>query len=248
MAELQQAHGGQRGVDDVEVAGKPALELEGAGRSGQREGRPVAVPDRPVGPRPEVRADGDDRHRALAGQPDAPLVVDAHHAAPGVRRREQQRLGGVVVLHRLVEVQVVLREVGEEGHVEDGAVDPVLGERVARDLHDDVGGARLPHHGEQRVQVGGLGRRADRLDPGVPDPGLHGSQQPGRLAERAEAGLDEVGGRGLAVGAGDPDEGEVAGGPAVDERGHVAEHGPRVRHDEDRHGGLLGQLGALSRR
>ena len=48
-------------------------------------------------------------------------------------------------------------EVGEDGDVEDAAVDPAEHQRVAGDLHGDRLDAALAHHREQRLQVGGLG-------------------------------------------------------------------------------------------
>ena len=209
----------------------------------EREEGPVPVAHDPARLRSEVRPDRDDGHGRLAGQPRAPLVVDADDTPARVLGREERRLRPEVVLHRLVEVEVVLREVGEQGDVEDRAVDAVLGERVARDLHDDVGRAGLPHHGEQGVQVGRLRSGANRLDPDPPHPRLDRAEEAGRLAERAQARLDEVRGRRLAVGAGDPDQGEVAGGLPVDEGGHVAEDGPWVGDHEHGDGDVTGQLG-----
>ena len=54
--------------------------------------------------------------------------LDADTAQLGA---EQRGLGGEVVVHVGVEIEVVLGEVREQRHVVDDAVDPVLGQRVA---------------------------------------------------------------------------------------------------------------------
>ena len=76
-------------------------------------------------------------------------------------RVEQRRLGPEVGLHRLVQIEMIAAEVGEHGDVERHARHAVQGERVRRDLHhhrlDAVGDVA----GEQTLQVGRLGCRAD---------------------------------------------------------------------------------------
>ena len=59
------------------------------------------------------------------------VFTTARRACSGVKRR---RLRLEVRLHVPMEVQVVLRQVGEDRHVEHDAVDPMLVERVRRDL------------------------------------------------------------------------------------------------------------------
>ena len=48
---------------------------------------------------------------------------------------EQHGLGRLVLLHRLVEVEMVAREVREERDIEVHALDAALGETDRRDLH-----------------------------------------------------------------------------------------------------------------
>ncbi len=58
--------------------------------------------------------------------------VDDRDARSGIDRAvEEQALGGEVVLHRLVIVEVVAGEVGEDGDVEGDAGHAALVERVA---------------------------------------------------------------------------------------------------------------------
>ena len=68
-------------------------------------------------------------------------------------------------------------EVGEDGDVEDAAVDPAEDQRVAGDLHGDRVDAALAHHGEQGLEVGGLGGGALGLDALVADAHLDGADQ-----------------------------------------------------------------------
>ena len=87
----------------------------------------------------------------------------------GVRRGraaavEEARLGREVVLHRAVEVEVVLRQVRERRRREAHAVDPVQLERVRRHLHRAGPVAGVEHPPERPLQVDRLGRRPlDRL-------------------------------------------------------------------------------------
>ena len=125
---------------------------------------------------------------------------------PITRRHEQRRLGPEVVLQVGVEVEVVLRQVGEDGHVEAGTRHPAQAERVARHLHRGGGHPALHHDREQRLQVGRLrgGQRAGQ--PLLPDPELHPADQAGQVPGRAQPGLEQVGARGLAAGPGDADQ------------------------------------------
>ena len=60
---------------------------------------------------PEGERDG--RTPQLSGQACPVRIVDVDHRDRGLEIGEEQALGPVVLLHRLVEIQMVLREVGE---------------------------------------------------------------------------------------------------------------------------------------
>ena len=115
----------------------------------------------------------------LLDEPAAVLVVEVDHAEPAALGREQLRLGLEVVLHAGVELHVLRAEVGEDGDVEDAAVDPAEDQGVAGDLHGDRLDAALAHDGEQRLEVGGLGRGALGLDALVADAHLDRADQAG---------------------------------------------------------------------
>ncbi len=91
------------------------------------------------------------------GQLAAVGVVDVDHAEAGELRGEQARLGGEVVVEVLVEVEVVLRQVGEDRDVVEQALDAAQRQRVAGDLHRRGGHLLLAHQREQALQVAGLG-------------------------------------------------------------------------------------------
>ena len=153
-------------------------------------------------------------------------VVDAD-----VALAEEQRLGIAVVLHRLVEVKVILREVREDA---DGVLDPVHAvelERVGRNLHHRVRAARVRHAAQQPLQLEGFRRRALGVDHLAADHVLDGADQadlrPGLLLEDA---LDEVGRGRLAARAGHADHRQLARGVAVPVR---ADHGQRAARGRD---------------
>lgn len=114
---------------------------------------------------------------------------------------------------------------------------------MAGDLHGDGLDAAFAHDGEQRLQVGGFGGGALGLDALVADAHLDGADETG-AAHGLQAALDEVGGGGLAGGAGDADLEQVAAGPAVDRRRQFAHPSARVVDHEDRQAGRGGAFGA----
>jgi hypothetical protein len=156
------ARGSQRRqrVQDVEV---PRQRDAHRHRPVRRQGgeRRAAQPRRDVdGPEPRAVV-GPERPgvRELLGEaaPVGVVRVDHPHARRG---GEQPALGLEVVLHRRVEVQVVLGEVREDGDrpVDRGGAPEF--ERVGGHLHDARVVPRGEHLGEERLQVDGLGSRA----------------------------------------------------------------------------------------
>ena len=130
---------------------------------------------------------------------------------------EQDALGGAVLVHGLVEVQMVLGQVGEGSHVEVDAADAVQHQGVGGDLHDHMGAACVTHTGEQGLQLEALGGGALGGDDLVADHVLHGADE----ADLGAAGLlqdllQQQGGGGLAVGAGDAHHGHCLSGMTVE--------------------------------
>ena len=125
-------------------------------------------------------------------------------------------LGAVVVLHVGVEVEVVAAEVGEDRDVEDHAVDAAHHQRVAGHLHRAHVDAALDHQREQPVQVGRLRRGQRGLHVLPEDAGPDRPDDGARDARRQQPALEEPGGRGLALRAGDADHPQLLGRAAVD--------------------------------
>ena len=161
---------------------------------------------------------------------------------------EQAPLGGEVVLHRRVEVEVVLGEVGED---RDGEVDRVGAaqlERVGGDLH---GAALIPgvdHLPERGLKVDGLRGGALDLPLHPSDDRLHGAEQGAPVARGLQQRPHEEGRGRLAVGAGDPDHpqhgrriareaGRRAGHGLADGRDSQLGHAERERTLHDERGG-----------
>ena len=77
----------------------------------------------------------------------------------GGQRVEEALLGAEVILDRLVIVQMIAGEVGEDagGVVQSG--DALLIDRMRAHLHEDMRTPGLCHASDQRVQCDGVGRR-----------------------------------------------------------------------------------------
>ena len=84
----------------------------------------------------------------------APFIVAIQHR-PGRRRRagagEQQLLGGEIVFHRVMKIQMVASEVGKNGGMEVKSVDAAERQRVGRHFHGGVRTAAVLELREQAV-------------------------------------------------------------------------------------------------
>ena len=187
------------------------------------------------------------------GQPGAPGVIAVHH---GLGRQEgvglgagvglaQQRwgeelgLGLEIGLHRPVVIEVVLGEVGEHGAGEAATGAALLIEAMGAHLHGpDPGAGRhrlgqlgLEPIGEGRGVAGGLAMAGPAVD--------QGAEQGHGAAAGARQVLNQAGGGGLAVGAGNPDQGQVLAGLLPEGRrqlagpgGHrIGNHNHRIARD-----------------
>ncbi len=230
------------GARDRRPGGDPLALGSDRGERGVH-GADLHVLGTPVGVGVALGREGDDRDAGFLGEPAAVLVVDVDDAESAAFRCEQLCLGPEVVLHVGVELHVLRAEVGEHPDVEDAAVDPAEDQRVAGDLHGDRLDTAFAHDGEQGLQVGGFGGGALGLDALVTDAHLDRADEPGG-AGRLQTALDEVGGGGLAGGAGDADLEQVPAGVAVDRGRQFAHPAPRVLDDQDRQSGRGGPLGA----
>ena len=147
---------------------------------------------------------------------------------------EQQRLGLPVCLHRLVEVEVILCQVGECTDRKTDAVYTVEHERMRGNLHDDMGAARIAHPREQCVQLVGFRRGAFGFDHLIADEVLIGADQADLVACILEHMLDEVGRGGLAVGAGNAQHHHAVRRMAEAVRRDLRQRDARVLHHDSR--------------
>ena len=212
---------------------------------GDATGPDGQIGDGPVGVPTAGHRHGDHLGVQL-GEPATVLPVHVHDARRGPAV-EQAGLGLEVVLDVRMEVQMVLRQVGERTDREVHGPDPREGQRVRGDLHRDRLDTTFDHHGEQRLQVRGLRCGEGAGEDVRPDPGLDRADDAGPQAVADQAGLDQIARGGLAGGAGHPDDQQRVTGPAVQFGRQFAQHAPRVVHHQDGQGqlrrGLPGQRG-----
>jgi hypothetical protein len=119
---------------------------------------------------------------------------------------EEPSLGEPVVLEGAVEVEMILRQVREDRHVERQAVGAREGQRVRRHLHRHAADAAVAHVREHRLQIERLGRRLVGRACLVAEHVADRADHAGGQAVRAEQRLDQIRGRRLAVRASDADE------------------------------------------
>jgi hypothetical protein len=188
-------------VLDVEAPPQACLEVD----PGRRETGAGAVEVETLGPQLSVvgEPEGEERRPPgvleLLGQLAPPRVADVY----GRRRRcgpdEESALGQEVLLHRPVEVEVVLGEVGEDERVEPDAVEAVQHRRVRRRLERDAAVAGVEHLPERPLQVDRLGSRSHDGPNLAADSALDGSEQTRAPARCLEDRVKQEGGRRLAV-------------------------------------------------
>ena len=162
-------------------------------------------------------------------------VADAHVAV-----LEQDGLGVAVGFHGLVEIQVVLGQVGENAHRVVDTVHPIQRQSVGGCLHHHMGAAGRAHPGKQLLELQGL--RCGTLSGHhlVADQILVGADQ-AHLGPQLlfQDGLEQIGGGGLAVGAGDGHHGHAVCRMAVIVGGHHRQGPAGVLHQDIGHGAVL---------
>ena len=130
---------------------------------------------------------------------------------------EEAGFGLLVSRQRPVEIEVLVGDVRHGGHVEVAAGHAVLGQPVGGDLQHGVGDPGLDHAGQVLLDVGWVGGGGVKAGVNLllADAGVQRADHPGVEPGGAQDGVDEVDGGRLAVGAGDADEGHLAGGEVV---------------------------------
>ena len=146
-----------------------------------------------------------------------------------------------------MKIQVVLGQVGEDPGGEADTPDPVKHQGVGGDLHHHMGTARVGHLPQQRLELVGLGGGPVGGEDFLSDHVLVGADETylglqGPLQRR----LQQIGGGGLAVGAGHPYAGHGLRRAAEPVGRHVGQGGPGVPGHQPRAvevGGTLAQNG-----
>ena len=164
---------------------------------------------------------------------------------PAASASNRRPLGACVLLQRTVEVQVVLGEVGEHRHVELGAVHARQSQRVRGHFHGRAGDAAVAHARQQRLELHRLRRRLARLHRLIAHAVLDGADETGAVPGRAQEGLHQEGGGGLAVGARDPDQGQRTRGVSPVGVGQSRQGLARDGHEHARGGLARQRVGAL---
>ena len=225
-----------RDVGQVEAPAQPALDLDRPPRGGDARRDAGVEPADRLGPDLGGGVDGEPERAGLAHQAAAELVVEVGGArrvgALVGRPGEEAPLGREVVLDVGVVVEVVAGEVGEQGRREARAGHAPLHQRVRGDLHGAGRVARVAHPGEQQLEVDRVGRGVVHRLHRPADPGLDRADQAAAVAGRLEHRAQQERRGGLAVGAGDADDGQRLGGAPGERRGGEGHAEARVAHHD----------------
>ena len=155
------------------------------------------------------------------------------------RAVEEQALGGEVLLHGLVIVEMVAGEIGENGYVEIDSGDAALVEAMAGNFGDELGGSAADAFGHQLEEVARLGRGVDGRADFAGQMIFNCPDENGGARGGVEEGFGEEGGCRLAVGAGDAGGGERALGMAEECSGGLGQRAAAMFDFEDRQASLV---------
>ena len=205
--EAQTARRRGEGVRDVELARERQIDVAPAVATRQDEAASFGAQHRRLGVKVSRRVEPEGEGRAAPrDHVPRPVVLVHRRDGAGPEQVEQAKLGGEVLLHGAVVVEMVAGDVGERRGREDQSVEPSLVEAVRRRFHRHVADPARGESGEGPLQVDGA-RRRERAGRGahfLPVP-VEGTQ--GADASRARPGIEQMAHqgrrRGLAVGAGD---------------------------------------------
>ena len=246
LVDVEQDRRGDHAEDvlDVEAAAQARSDLDPA----RRERGAGRAEDEVVGSDLGIvrEAERDQRRTVDVGellrQLPAPGVADVDRGRRRRRPDEQLPLGREVVLHRRVEVEVILAQVREHERVEANAIETMQRRRVRGRLERDAAVAGVEHLAKRALEVDRLRRRPhDRPDLAT-DPALDRPEEAGTAARRLEHGVEQEGGRRLPTRAGDAGDLELAGRLAEEDVRRRRHRRPRRRDDELRHLRLDGAL------
>ena len=168
--------------------------------------------------------------------------VDRHGFVAFGRVEEQAAFGLEIAFHVAVVVQMVLGQIGEQGPGEAQTGHAALIESVGRHFHNGRRHARRAHGGQIFVDGQatrrGQGRGFIMAGPTIADRAHHADRAPRGTVQM----FQQIGAGGLAVGAGDADEGKGQTRRVMQGGGHVPQGEAGVVH-HDQIGGDFGQIG-----
>ena len=148
----------------------------------------------------------------------------------GAAAFEQKPLGAEVIVHGAVVVEMIAREVGEDGDVEGDSEYALLREGVRGDFHYAFGDAEGESLGEELIELKGLGRGVGRGKNFAGDMIFDGADENGFAGGGVEDGFDDKGGGAFSVGACDAGIGDALGGTLVEICAEAGEGAAAVRH------------------
>ena len=219
------------GVIDGEAAGDPHADRPGMSLVAAGKGNVIRAQHNVVCGEVRLAALGRKGQTPAGGLVDGlchHFIVDVEDAEAGPV--EEQRLGLPVGLHGLVEIQVILGQIGKGRHRKGNAVHPVQEQGVGGNLHHHMGASGLGHLREQPLELKALRGGALRGDHLIADHVLDRADQTHLRAQSLlQHGFQQVGHRGLAVGAGDAQNGHFLRRVAEPIRSQHSQRDPGIR-------------------
>ena len=171
-----------------------------------------------------------DRARKLRGETRTVLVTDVDHGLRGLCEQAPLRLE--VLLHRPVEVEVILGQVREDEDREARPLQPSLRRRHRRRLHHADAIPRSEHLAEEALQVDRLRCVEADLAHVVTDSPLDVGQQARLLPGRGENRRQEIRSRRLPVRARDRRDRQLGRRVSEELDSRERHRGPHARHDQ----------------
>ena len=160
-------------------------------------------------------------------------------AIRGVKPPEQRGFGLAVGFPRAVIVQMLMGDVGDNGHIEIAAGEPVLRQPVRGGFQHGMGRAIGDHLRQVRLHLIG-GRRGGvqaRIQAARADLRVDGADHAGVQIRRAQDAIEQIGRRSLAIRAGDADQRELARGEIVQRSAEPTEGARSIRDQRVRRSG-----------
>ena len=124
--------------------------------------------------------------KQLRGELFPPRIADIDRGRRRLRAGEEPALRLEVLLHRAVEIEVILAQVREDERVEAHAVEAPEGRAVRAGLDGRAHVARVEHLAKQPLEIDRLGRRERRGTPLAADLPLDGPHEAGLATRRIE--------------------------------------------------------------